>query len=291
VLGPTAAGKSEVALRLAEDLGGVILSVDSMQVYRGMDIGTAKPGTEERDRVAHFMLDLVEPSEPFSVADFQATARRVIDQQTRPIVMVGGSGLHFRAVVDPLVFPPHDAELRRRIEEVENPVEALLEADPSAGQHVDLANRRRVVRALEAALITGSGAGERLATPEAEAVRSYRPTHEFRGVLIDPGGALDRRIAARLSEMRARGLLAEVRGLRERMGRTAAAAVGYRQLLAVVAGEVSEEEGWAEVEKATRALARRQRTWFRRDPRLRWVAWDEDPGRRYAAVREALEQV
>jgi tRNA dimethylallyltransferase len=206
------------------------------------------------------------------------------------VVIVGGSGLHFRAVVDPLVFPPHDAALRSRIEEMPDPVDALVRADPSASEHIDLSNRRRVVRALEAVLITGGGAGERHATPEAEAVRAYRPAYPFSGVVMDPGETLNERIRHRLDDMRSRGLLDEVGGLRGHMGRTAEAAVGYRQLLPVLTGEISEEQGWADAEKATRALARRQRTYFRRDPRLRWTAWHKDRDRRYEDVREALEQ-
>lgn len=290
MLGPTAAGKSDLGLRLAEDVGGVVLSVDSMQVYRGMDIGTAKPSQADRARVVHHMIDLVEPTEPYSVAEFQGEARRLLEQEDRPMVIVGGSGLHFRAVVDPMVFPPHDAELRGRLESMADPVAALVSADPTAAEHVDLANRRRVVRALEAVVITGRGAGERLATAEADAVRSYRSLYDFRAVVVDPGDDLSRRIGLRLAEMRGRGLLDEVRGLRGRMGRTAAAAVGYRQLLPVTEGTIAEDQGWAEVERATRALARRQRTYFRRDPRLRWVAWHEDPERRYQAVRDGLEQ-
>ena len=290
MVGPTASGKSEAALQVAAAVGGEILSVDSMQVYRGMDIGTAKPSPEERARIPHHMLDLVDPEVDYTVAEFQAEARRVIAATSRPVVLVGGSGLHFRAVVDPLRFPPHDAALRAELEA--RPLaelrSKLLRVDPAAAQHLDLDNPRRVVRAYEIYRLTGETPSARVGHPSHQAVRAYRPQLPFRVVGLDPGDDLPARVAVRLTEMRRRGLLDEVRSLLGRMGRTASQAVGYRQLLPVAEGRLPEEVGLAAAERATLDLARRQRTFFRRDPRIRWLPWDPDPARRTASVVELL---
>ncbi len=293
VLGPTASGKSEVAQRLAEELDGEILSVDSMQVYRGMDIGTAKPGTEERRRVRHHMIDVAEPEESYSAARFQAEARAALGEAgERLVVIVGGSGLHFRAVVDPMSFPPNLPGLRRRLESLETGQARarLLDRDPEAGRHVDLDNPRRVVRALEVAELTGLTPSRRARSSQYRDLRSYRPLLEFTAVGIDPGDALAARVEGRLDGMLAAGLLDEVEHLSGRMGPTAAQAVGYRQLLPVVRGERSVEEGRAAALRATRALAKRQRTFFRRDPRIGWVDWSADPEARYRQVRAAVEE-
>ncbi len=278
MLGPTAAGKSDLALALAERLGAEILSVDSMQVYRGMDIGTAKPTREERERVPHHMIDLAEPEEEFTVARFQREARAVIDHTTRPLIIAGGSGLHFRAVVDPMRFPPHDAEVRARLERrpAGELVEELLAVDPEAGRYVDLANPRRVVRALEIWELTGDTPSGRARTAEAADLRAYRSELPVRAVGVDPGAELADRVRRRLTEMRRAGFLEEVERLAPRLGRTASQAVGYRQLLDVVEGRVYVDEGFARAEAATLALARRQRTFFRRDPRIRWLPWTGD---------------
>lgn len=291
MLGPTAAGKSAVALALAERLDAVILSVDSMQVYRGMDIGTAKPSAAERERVTHHMIDLADPDEEFTVARFQRQAREVIAATERPVIVAGGSGLHFRAVVDPMRFPPQDEAVRARLEglDADEARRRLLGVDPAAGELVDLANPRRVVRALEVWELTGATPSARAATPEAADLRAYRPELPVRAVGIDPGPALPARVQWRLADMREAGLLEEVRGLAPRLGRTAAQAVGYRQLLPVVAGERPVDEGFAAAESATLALARRQRTFFRRDPRIRWIPWSSDLGTLVGRVVEALE--
>lgn len=290
MVGPTASGKSEAALQVAAAVGGEILSVDSMQVYRGMDIGTAKPSLEERARIPHHMLDLVEPEVDYTVAEFQAEARRVIAAASRPVVLVGGSGLHFRAVVDPLRFPPHDPALRAELEA--RPVtelrDELMGVDPSAAQHLDLDNPRRVVRAYEIYRLTGETPSLRARHPSHQAVGAYQPHLPFRAVGLDPGDDLPARAAARLAEMRRRGLLNEVRSLLGRMGRTASQAVGYRQLIPVAEGRLPEEVGFAAAERATLTLARRQRAFFRRDPRIRWLPWHPDPARRTAAVVELL---
>jgi tRNA dimethylallyltransferase len=289
LLGPTASGKSEIAIELAQELEAPILSVDSMQVYRGMDIGTAKPTAEEQRRVPHYMIDLVEPEEAFTVAQFQREARELIESERHPIVLVvGGSGLHFRAVVDPLVFPPHDSEVRADLEAAEDPLEELLGIDPNAGNAVDLDNRRRVIRAVEVYRLTGMTPTMRAQGEEAEAIRTYKSWYEFQAVGVDPGAQLEARVAARSKAMIDRGLLDEVASVAGRLGPTASAAVGYRQLLPVVEGEITVETGIEVLTRATVGLAHRQRTFFRKDPRITWVAWSQHPERRLLDVRKAL---
>jgi tRNA dimethylallyltransferase len=282
-------------LILAEAVGAEIVSVDSMQVYRGMDLGTAKPTAEQQARVHHHLIDIAEPEEAFSAARFQAEGRRALAglvERGVPALVVGGSGLHFRALVDPLEFPPHDAEVRRAVAALEAPeaVEALLAADPDAGAWVDLANPRRVGRALEVFRVTGATPSSRAQTASAAAVRRYRSLLPLIAVGWDPGPLLKERVAGRLDAMLATGLLDEVRRLQHRLGPTAAQAVGYKQLLGVVRGEVAPEEGRRQALWATWALAKRQRTFFRRDPRIRFLEWDDDPARRAAVSRAVLEE-
>jgi tRNA dimethylallyltransferase len=275
---------------LAEELDAPILSVDSMQVYRGMDIGTAKPSQADRGRVRHYMIDVVEPEQPYSAAEFQREARAlVMSGRHRLLIIAGGSGLHFRSVVDPLNFPPYDRRVRSDVEAEADPVEALLEVDPGAGEFVDLSNRRRVVRALEVWHLTGLSPSARAAADEAVAVQEYQPLYDFTAVGMDPGPDLERRIIARTEQMREEGLLDEVSRLRGRLGPSAAAAVGYRQLMPVVEGRLAEAEAWSQVRTETFALAKRQRTWFRRDPRIHWVPWMDAIEDRVAVARAALE--
>jgi tRNA dimethylallyltransferase len=277
ILGPTATGKSRLAMDLAERVGGAILSVDSMQVYRGMDIGTAKPTDEERARVRHHMIDIADPEEDFNVAEFRAAARRALASEKAGVVfVVGGSGLHFRSVVDPMTFRPTDPGLRKELEAtgLEDLVEELVEADPDAGAVIDISNPRRVLRSVEVLRITGSTPSEWSADEAQSGYQEYRPELEFVGFGLDrhdPGPA----ISHRLGEMRRAGFLEEVVALAPRLGRTASQAVGYRQLLDVVGGRSTVDEGFAAAERATMALLKRQRTFFRRDPRLQWLDADE----------------
>lgn len=290
MLGPTASGKSEVALQFAEDIGAEIISVDSMQVYRRMDIGTAKPGPADRARVRHHGIDLVEPSDSFSVAEFQQVGREVIETASVPIVIVGGSGLHFRAVVDPMQFRPHDTAVRAEVEQLthEEGVTRLLSLDPGAADNIDLSNPRRVTRALEDATLTGETPTSRASSAERRSVTAYEPFLEFKAVALDPGEGLEDRVTRRLDSMVEEGLVDEVGGLADEMGRTARQAVGYKELLPVVAGKIPLSQGVDAARRATLALAKRQRTYFRRDPRLKWLPWINDIDELLRSVREAL---
>jgi tRNA dimethylallyltransferase len=284
-----------VALEVAGRAAAEIVSVDSMQVYRGMDIGTAKPSAEQRGRVPHHLIDVAEPEDPFTVAQFQDLGRRALDligERGAPVLIVGGSGLHFRALVDPLEFPPHDPEVRAVVEAlpVEEARRDLVVADPRSGEVLDLANPRRVARALEVWRLTGLTPSARAAASSAVAVRNYRPLLRLVAVGFDPGPLLAARVASRLQAMVSGGLLEEVQRVAPRMGRTAAQAVGYKELLPTLRGEASEVEGIRRAVDATCALAGRQRTFFRRDPRIRWLEWDDDPGRRAAALTGLLEE-
>jgi len=292
LLGPTAAGKTETSIRMAEHYRGEIISVDSMQVYRGMDIGTAKPNMLERRGIPHHLIDVADPGEEFSVAGFRRLGRMVLTQTTAPVVIVtGGSGLHFRALVDPLSFAPTDPGLRSELEATEGEVlvEELLNVDPSAGSIVDLANPRRVVRAVEIYRLTGETPSRRAGTAVAEDVRRYVPEIEFSAVGVDPGGALEDRVDLRLARMRDSGLIDEVRSLSPVMGRTARSAVGYKEILEALSGAVSFDEAFARAASNTKRLARKQRTWFQRDPRIRWIPWIDDPDQRVRRILETFD--
>ncbi len=274
IVGPTASGKSAVAMQVAERVGAEILSVDSMQVYQGMDIGTAKADPAERRRVRHHMIDIVEPERPFTVAEFREEARRALETVTSDTALiVGGSGLHFRAVVDAMSFRPSDPRVRREVsaEPTEALVAELLGADPSAGDHVDLSNPRRVRRSVESLRVAGLTPSAAASSPERQAFEAYIPELPFLGFGIERLD-VEAAVSDRLDGMRSGGLLDEVERLAPRLGPTASQAVGYRQLLEVVAGRWSEEEGFAAAERATMKLVKQQRTYFRRDPRLTWMS-------------------
>lgn len=291
-MGPTASGKTELAIRVAERLQAEIISVDSMQVYRGMDIGTAKPTMLERRGIPHHMIDVVEPDQEFSVAEFRRLGRDLIRESTAPALLItGGSGLHFRALVDPLSFAPTDPRLRSALETEPLPelVADLLRIDPAAGSYVDLANPRRVVRALEIHRLTGETPTLRSESARAEQVRRYVPEIDFVAVGVDPGSALPSRVERRVARMQQGGLVEEVRRLAPRLGRTARRAVGYRQVLEALKGKTSIPEALQRVAADTKRLARKQRTWFQRDPRIRWIPWLEDEGSRLERVLEVLE--
>ena len=291
VVGATAAGKSDLALDLAERLGGEVVNTDAMQVYRGMDIGTAKLPPEERRGVRHHLLDLLEVSEPATVAEFQQWAREAIaDCHARGVVpvLVGGSALYNRAILDEFEFPGTDPEVRERWEQRLAQVGSgrlhgeLAQRDPEAAAQILPSNGRRIVRALEVVELRGSYRSE---LPE---LTYHYPGAVQVGVDIDRP-ALDERITLRVHRMWEAGLVDEVRallplGLRE--GRTANRALGYRQVLAFLDGEITEAEAIEQTITGTRRFARRQDSWFRKDPRIAWVRYD-DPDR----VETALSAV
>lgn len=277
LVGPTASGKTETALQIAERLGLEIVSVDSMLLYRGMDVGTAKPTASERARVPHHLIDVAEPREPFSVSRYQALARAALEEiasRGHRALLAGGSGLYFRAIVDDLVFPATDPSTREELEAQASMLgagrmyERLAALDPVAAGKIEPANVRRTVRALEVAAVTG-----RPFSSFAEAWERY-PDERVRAAGIGMArDVLARRIETRVDLMLANGFVDEVRGLVERgFGGwlTSSQAIGYAELARHLAGELSLEEARSATVKRTKALARRQLAWFRRDPRIRW---------------------
>ncbi|WP_310964590.1 tRNA (adenosine(37)-N6)-dimethylallyltransferase MiaA [Nocardioides terrisoli] len=293
VVGSTAAGKSDLALELAERLGGEVVNTDAMQVYRGMDIGTAKLPVAERRGIRHHLLDLLDVSQSASVAEFQRLARDVIaDCHRRDVVpvLVGGSALYTRAVLDEFDFPGTDPTVRARLEEElvvegsESMHRRLAAQDPAAAAAILPSNGRRIVRALEVIELTGGPFTAAL--PERR--YHYRDARQV-GVDVDRA-TLDERIARRVDLMWQRGLVDEVRelcghGLRESL--TASRALGYQQVLDHLAGEITEDEARERTVVATRRFARRQEGWFRKDDRVRWVAHD-DPDLVGSAVAATL---
>ncbi|MDA8290544.1 MAG: tRNA (adenosine(37)-N6)-dimethylallyltransferase MiaA [Actinomycetota bacterium] len=282
IVGPTAAGKTALAAAIARDLPAVeIVSVDSMAVYRGLDIGTAKPTRAERAGVRWHLLDLADPSEDFSVAQFQAAGRAVladVESRGRRALLVGGTGLYHRALLDDLELPgryPAVAEaLEREADESGLPrlYERLVALDPVAAGRILPGNRRRIVRALEVTL--GSGRPFSCSGPGLE---SYGPSRVAQVGLALDREVLDARIAARLDEQMGSGLLDEVARLAASprgIGRTARQALGYRELLEHLSGERTLEDALEQIRRRTRAFARRQQRWFARDPRVRWLPGD-----------------
>jgi tRNA dimethylallyltransferase len=281
VVGATASGKSGLALALAEELGGEVVNTDSMQVYRGMDIGTAKLPVDQRRGVVHHLLDLLDVTEPATVAEFQQWARTAIeDCHHRGVlpVLAGGSVLYTRAVLDRFEFPGTDEQMRAGLEAELSEVgasalhERLRRLDPAAAYRIGESNGRRVVRALEVIAITGRPFSATLPGHE----YFYRDALQI-GLAV-PRPVLDQRIAARVHRMWAAGFVEEVRrlealGLRE--GRTANRALGYQQVLAYLDGRLTESEAQEQTIAATRRFVRRQESWLRRDSRIAWVGWDE----------------
>ncbi|MFI9592993.1 tRNA (adenosine(37)-N6)-dimethylallyltransferase MiaA [Nonomuraea sp. NPDC052265] len=275
VVGPTAAGKSDLAVDIALRLGGECVNADSMQLYRGMDIGTAKLTPAEQRGVPHHLLDVWDVTVTASAAEYQRLVRELFAKIDVP-VLVGGSGLYVRAALDDLEFPGTDPVIRARLEEElaeRGPAllyERLRELDPAAAAAILPSNGRRVVRALE--VIEHSGRPFSATMPSYDAVY---PSVQL-GLQV-PRPELDERIELRVERMWAAGLVEEVRallgqGLAE--GRTAGRALGYAQVIRFLEGEWSEEQAFAETVRATRRFARRQESWFRRDPRVRWIPYD-----------------
>lgn len=281
LVGPTASGKTEAAIDLAERLGAEIVSVDSMLVYRGMDVGTAKPTFEQRARVPHHLIDVADPEESFTVARYQALAREAVEKihaRGRRVLLAGGSGLYLRAVVDDLELPATDRAVRRRLEaDAERRgalhlYERLAERDPAAAERIEPANVRRTIRALEVAELTG-----RPFSSFAAAWDRYDPERVRSAGVTIPRDALVSRIEARVRTMLERGLVDEVRSLVERgfgSWLTASQAIGYAEFARHLAGESTLADAAAGTIKRTKSLARRQLAWFRRDPRIRWFEAD-----------------
>ncbi|GAA0551048.1 tRNA (adenosine(37)-N6)-dimethylallyltransferase MiaA [Paractinoplanes ferrugineus] len=276
VVGPTAAGKSALSIALAHELGGEVVNADSMQLYRGMDVGTAKLTVAERAGVPHHLLDIWDVTVPAAVAEYQRLARAAIDDilaRDRVPLLVGGSGLYLRAVLEEFEFPGTDPAIRARLEAelaAGGPAplhERLRQRDPAAAENILPSNGRRIVRALEVIELTGRPFTATLPQPT--------PHYDALQIGVDrQAAALDERIARRVDLMWAGGLLDEVRaliplGLRD--GRTSSRALGYQQALAELDGELSTELAKASTVQGTRRFVRRQRSWFKRDKAIHWL--------------------
>lgn len=298
VVGPTASGKSAVAVAVAERLGDIeLVSIDSMQVYRGMDIGTAKPTADERGRVPHHLLDLVEPCDDYTVAEFQRAYRDtlgLIAGRGHRAILVGGTGLYHRAVIDDLDIPGEWPDVRHRLEAdaaATGPetLHARLRAlDPDAAARMEPSNLRRIVRALEVC----EGSGRRFSS-FGPGLDSYPDTDVRQIGLRWNRTVLAARIEQRVHAMVAAGLVDEVARIAGTTGfsRTAAQALGYKEILTHLAGECALDEAVAQVVVRTRQFAVRQERWFRRDPRVEWIDVTVDPVAEVSpAVVRALDE-
>ena len=279
--GPTAAGKSEIAIRLAEMVGGEIVSVDSMQVYRGMDIGTAKASPAERARVPHHLVDIVEVTQPFDAAQFMHLAHQAvtdIQSRGRVPILCGGTGLYFKAFLEGLGdAPPADAALRARLEATPLPelLRELAERDPVTYERIDRQNPRRVIRAVEVIRLTGKPFSARRAVWQPSSLVPRLSPHCFG--LARSQADLHQRIAARVDAMFRRGWVVETEALLQRglaQNRTAMQALGYRQIAEHLHGVRSLPETIELIKLRTRQFAKRQMTWFRRQLPLTWISLD-----------------
>jgi tRNA dimethylallyltransferase len=277
IAGPTAAGKSEIALALAEQLGGEIISADSMQVYRGLDIGTAKPSPAERARVPHHLIDICDLTEAFDAAQFIRLAQKAvaeIQSRGRVPVFCGGTGLYFKALLSGLgEAPSANPELRDELEAAsfESLLGELRERDPEAYEKIDKQNPRRVIRAVEVIRLTGKKFSEQRAEWKAEGGK--RKAENF-FCINRPPADLHARINARVDEMFRRGLVDETRGLLRHgleQNKTAMQAIGYRQVVEHLRGERNLAETIEQVKIRTRQFAKRQLTWFRRQLAPEWI--------------------
>jgi tRNA dimethylallyltransferase len=298
VLGPTASGKSDVAMALATGSSAThrfeIVAIDAMQVYRGMDVGTAKPSPADRAAVPHHCLDLVDPGSDFTVAEFAASARAaigsIVARGATPL-LVGGTGLYLRAVTDPMDIPGTWPDIRAQLEArlATEPVERLhgelAAIDPRAAAKIEPTNARRTVRALE--VCRGSG---RPFSSFGPGIDSYPPVPFVQIGLRWPRDVLARRIEQRVHRMVADGLVEEVSGLMAagRLSRTAMQALGYKEIMEHLRGAVSLDEAVEQVVVRTRQFAVRQLRWFRRDPRVQWVDIEDDPVAEAVPVIDAL---
>jgi tRNA dimethylallyltransferase len=279
ICGATATGKSDIAIEVAQSIGAEIINADSMQLYKGMDIGTAKLSVDEQCGIPHHLLDILSVKEDSTVAWYQELARQTISEihgRNKHAVIVGGTGLYIKAILDDLNFPDTDPAIRARLESealefgTDSLFARLQVEDPAAALAIDRANTRRVIRALEVIEITGKPFTANL--PREDSSR-YPDAMQF-GLVMEREH-LRERIDQRVDRMWEKGFVAEVDNLIEDgilEGSTAQRAIGYSSLIAVRAGTVSELEAKEETKRATRQYARRQETWFSRDPRITWVA-------------------
>ena len=279
ICGATATGKSDLAVSLAKEIGAEIINADSMQLYRGMDIGTAKLSLDEREGIEHHLLDVLDVTEDATVAWYQDKARAAIAEihsRGKSAVIVGGTGLYIKAILDDLNFPDTDPAVRERLnaEAEEFGVAQLFERlrllDPAAAAAIDIQNVRRVIRALEVIEITGQPFTANLPREDSSL---YPDALQF-GLVMDRE-KLTERIDHRVDLMWEKGLVAEVDALLVagiNQGTTARRALGYAQIISMRNGEISEEEAKEETKRATRQYARRQETWFSRDARIKWIS-------------------
>jgi len=280
IVAPTASGKSDIAMAVARATGAHIIAVDAMQVYRGMDIGTAKPSPADQAAVPHHCIDLVDPNERFTVAEFKthaASARASVQAAGAPALFVAGTGLYLTALIDDLQLPGEWPEVRAELQ-AEPDTAALFarlqQLDPLAASRCEPSNRRRIERALEVTI--GSGQPFSSFGPGTSAY----PLSDVQQVgVLWPRETLSRRIEQRVHTMMSAGLLREVQTLTEEfeLSREAKQALGYRELLEHLAGQISLDEAVAQIVLHTRQFAVRQERWFRRDPRIEWVTVHEDP--------------
>ena len=275
IVGPTAVGKTALSLEIAEKLSAEIINADAMQIYKGMDIGTAKLPLSQRRGIVHHQIDVLDPSEEANVSQYQKQSREIINsllsKNVQPI-LVGGSGLYVNSVLEDLEFPGTNLEVRAKYEEIldEKGVEVLFqmlkEIDPKAAENILPNNARKIVRALEVNEITGKAFNAKL--PEPSPIFS-----DVRIALDMPRDLLDQRIIDRVHQMFEDGFVDEVKSLEKnlRLGKTAFRALGYSQVLSLLSGEISEDEAISLTINATKKFARRQLSWFRRDPLIHWL--------------------
>jgi tRNA dimethylallyltransferase len=287
ILGATASGKSELAFALARSIGAEILSVDSMQIYRGMDIGTAKPTPQERAEIKHHLIDVADPNEEFTVARFVELADAVL-AKGHPIVVTGGTPLYYKALFEGLFEgPPADIDLRNRLRELDGQElhRRLSAIDPAAANRIHSNDTKRLIRALEVFELTGKPITEHQTEWSAGRLRYDA---KWIGLRWEKE-ILNQRINLRVKKMIDAGWLDEVRALLSRysqLSKTAGEATGYRQLIQHAGGEISLDDAIEEIKIATRQLARRQLKWFRRFPHVRWIDGDQPLESR---LRNALE--